>query len=176
VELRTVRPDGTPIASDAEGELQVRGPHVMAGYVESALDQEVFTSDGWFRTGDLGTIDGQGYVRITGRMKDVIIRNGENVSAKEVEDLLFGHPKVADVSVIGVPDSATGERVCAVVVATDSANRLELDEMAAYLLAIGLRTQAIPERLRHLSVLPRNPAGKIPKDLLREQLISGVSG
>jgi acyl-CoA synthetase (AMP-forming)/AMP-acid ligase II len=174
VELRTVRPDGTPLAIDAEGELQARGPHVMAGYVDGTLDREVFTSDGWFRTGDLGIIDGQGYVQITGRLKDVIIRNGENISAKEVEDLLFAHPKVADASVIGIPDPATGERVCAVVVATDSANPLELGEMAAYLHDIGLRTQAIPERLEHLSVLPRNPAGKIPKDLLREQVASGV--
>ena len=87
----------------------------MPGYLDSSLDAEAFDADGFFRTGDLGVIDDEGYVVITGRLKDVIIRNAENISAKEVEDLLYEHPKVFDVAVIGVPDPRTHERVCAVV-------------------------------------------------------------
>ena len=114
VSLRAVRLDGTVAATGEEGELQARGPQVTRGYVDSSLDAAAF-DDGWFRTGDLGVIDDEGYVKITGRLKDIIIRNGENISAKEIEDLLFTHPKVAEVAVIGLPDDRTGERVCAVV-------------------------------------------------------------
>src|SRR3546814_6548918 len=92
---------------------------MMKGYRDSSLDAEAFDEDGWFRTGDLGRLDAEGMLTITGRVKDIIIRNMENVSAKEVEDLLFGHPDVADIAVIGVPDDRTGERVCAVVVPAD---------------------------------------------------------
>jgi len=152
VELRTV-----------EGELWARAPQVTAGYVDSSLDADAFV-DGWFRTGDLGTIDEGGYVTITGRLKDIIIRNGENVSAKEVEDLLFTHPSVSDAAVIGLPDPRTGERVCAVVVGT-----LAFADMQAWLTDQGLRRQAVPEQLEIVEVLPRNPAGKVTKKVLQER-------
>ena len=152
VELRTV-----------DGELWARAPQVTAGYVDSSLDADAFV-DGWFRTGDLGTIDDHGYVTITGRLKDVIIRNGENVSAKEVEDLLFTHPAVTDAAVIGVPDDRTGERVCAVVV-----GGLSFVDMQAWLTDHGLRRQAIPEQLEIVDALPRNPAGKVTKKVLQER-------
>ena len=87
-----------------EGEIRAKGPQLMLGYLDASLDADAFDDEGYFRTGDLGTLDADGYVTITGRLKDVIIRKGENISAKEVEDLLYTHPKVADVAVIGLPD------------------------------------------------------------------------
>ncbi len=110
----------------------------------------------------------EGYVTITGRLKDVIIRHGENISAKEVEDLLYTHPAVADAAVIGLPDPRTGERACAVVALADGAS-LDLAEVAAFLAGAGLRTQAIPEQLEVVDAVPRNPAGKILKHTLRER-------
>ena len=107
VELRAAL-DGRVLDAGEEGELQVRGPQVCMGYLDSSLDAEAFDDDGWFRTGDLGTIDDEGYVVLTGRLKDVIIRKGENISAKEIEDLLHAHAKVAEAAVIGVPDDGAG--------------------------------------------------------------------
>jgi cyclohexanecarboxylate-CoA ligase len=166
--LRAVRLDGTAAAPGEEGELQARGPQVTAGYVDASLDADAF-ADGWFRTGDLGVIDSGGYVRITGRIKDVIIRNGENISAKEIEDLLFIHPAVGDVAVVGLPDDRTGERVCAIVSTTAGQPPLTFADMRAHLVAQGVRAQAIPERLEHLEAIPRNPAGKITKQVLRDR-------
>jgi cyclohexanecarboxylate-CoA ligase len=167
VELRVVAADGTLAPTGEEGELQVKGPQVAVGYVDDRHRADAF-SDGWLRTGDLGTIDAGGYVRITGRLKDMVIRNGENISAKEVEDLLFTHPGVADVAVIGLPDPRTGERVCAVV-SSRGARPPELDDLARFLREQGLRTQALPERLELVESIPRNPAGKVMKQDLRDR-------
>ena len=166
VVLRTVRADGSVAGTGEEGELQARAPQVMMGYVDASLDAGAFM-DGWFRTGDLGVIDEQGFVRVTGRLKDIIIRNGENVSAKEVEDLLFAHPAVGDVAVIGLPDERTGERVCAVVCTAEGAVPLSLADLRAYLETRGLRRQAVPEQVEHVDALPRNPAGKVTKQALQ---------
>ncbi|HLN18216.1 MAG TPA: AMP-binding protein [Acidimicrobiales bacterium] len=176
VALRAVGADGGPVAEGLEGELQVRGGYVMAGYVDATLDAEVLTEDGWLRTGDLGVIDEDGYVTITGRLKDVIIRNGENVSAKEVEDLLYAHPRVAEAAVFGLPDVRTGERMCAVVCPTAGADPLTFEEMVEYLRSAGLRPQALPERLEHLDRLPRNPAGKVTKRVLQDRFGDGATG
>jgi non-ribosomal peptide synthetase component E (peptide arylation enzyme) len=132
-----------------------------------ALDKDAFDDDGYFRTGDLGKLDADGNVTITGRLKDIIIRKGENISAKEVEDLLFQHPKVADVAVIGLPDPASGEIACAVVALKETP--LTLLEISQFLKERGLRNQAIPERLEILEALPRNPAGKVLKQDLKER-------
>jgi acyl-CoA synthetase (AMP-forming)/AMP-acid ligase II len=174
VELRVVTAGGKLVPAGEEGELQVRAPQVTVGYVDASLDSEAFV-DGWLRTGDLGVIDADGYVRITGRLKDVIIRNGENISAKEVEDQLFTHPKVADAAVVGVPDERTGERVCAVVTSADGAEPLDFGEMVSFLSDLGLRRQAIPERLEHVAALPRNPAGKVMKEVLKKNLSGPAS-
>ena len=115
-----------------------------------------------------GIVDADGYVTITGRLKDVIIRHGENISAKEVEDLLYSHPAVADVAVIGLPDPKTGERACAVV-AVKEGQTLTFEAMVAYLKEQGLRVQAVPEQLEVVDTVPRNPAGKILKHTLRER-------
>lgn len=168
VRLRVVRPDGTDAEPGGEGELRAKGPQVMLGYLDAALDAEAFDEDGWFRTGDLGRVDADGNVYITGRLKDVIIRKGETISAKEIEDLLSAHPQVAEVAVVGLPDPATGERACAVVVAADPADPPTLDALGEYLRGTGLMVQKLPERLEIVPVLPRNPAGKVLKKELKE--------
>jgi acyl-CoA synthetase (AMP-forming)/AMP-acid ligase II len=173
VTLRSVRDDGSVAGSGEEGELQVRAPQVTMGYVDASLDAAAF-SDGWFRTGDLGTIDADGFVQITGRLKDVIIRNGENISAKEVEDLLFAHPAVADVAVIGLPDARTGERVCAVIAPASGSPPLSLTEAKAWLESKGLRRQAVPEQIEHVDALPRNPAGKVTKQVLQDRFATAA--
>jgi non-ribosomal peptide synthetase component E (peptide arylation enzyme) len=141
----------------------------MKGYLDSSLEADAFDENGFFKTGDLGTIDEGGNVRITGRVKDIIIRNMENISAKELEDILFTHPKVADVAVIGLPDARTGERACAVVVAKDPADAPSLQELCQHLLAAGLMKQKLPEQLEVVDVLPRNPTGKVVKYELRDR-------
>ena len=163
VELRVVTLEGKPAEPGEEGELRAKAPQLMLGYVDPALDADAFDADGYFRTGDLGTMDVEGFVRITGRLKDIIIRKGENVSAKEIEDLLFTHPRVAEAAVIGLPDAERGERVCAVVVGTEGAEPLEFAEMVAFLKGAGLITHKLPEQLEVVERLPRNPTGKVLK-------------
>jgi acyl-CoA synthetase (AMP-forming)/AMP-acid ligase II len=167
VELIVVALDGSRAGPGEEGEIRLKGPQVIRGYLDPSLDAEAFDDQGYFRSGDLGTVDEAGYVTITGRLKDVIIRHGENISAKEVEDLLYAHPAVADVAVIGLPDPKTGERACAVVSVAEG-QRFDLDEMVSYLKGRGLRVQSIPEQLELVETVPRNPAGKILKHALRE--------
>ena len=162
VDLIAVDADERVCPPGVEGELRAKGPQVMLGYVDASLDAEAFDADGYFRTGDLGVIDAEGYVTITGRLKDIIIRNGENISAKEVEDLLFTSPEVVDVAVFGVPDERTGERVVAAVVAA-AGTTPTVESIGAFLRAAGLRNQALPERVDLVDTLPRNPAGKVLK-------------
>jgi acyl-CoA synthetase (AMP-forming)/AMP-acid ligase II len=169
VQLRVITLDGKVAGIDEEGELRAKAPQTMKGYLDSSLDADAFDDEGWFRTGDLGRIDADGMVTITGRLKDIIIRKGENISAKEVEDLLFTHPLVADVAVIGLPDAASGERACTVVALKDAASPLTLDEMSAFLKEKKLRAQAIPEQLEIVDALPRNPAGKVLKQDLKKR-------
>jgi acyl-CoA synthetase (AMP-forming)/AMP-acid ligase II len=169
VETKVVKLDDTIAAPGEEGEIRVKGPNLFLGYLDGSLDAEAFDSDGFFRTGDLGNVDAEGYVMITGRLKDVIIRKGETISAKEIEDLLFAHPAVADAAVIGLPDPASGERACALIVPEDAAKPPSLDDLAEYLKGEGVMVQKIPEQLEILDVLPRNPAGKVLKHELRKQ-------
>jgi cyclohexanecarboxylate-CoA ligase len=170
IELRTVV-DGVATPRNVEGELQVKGPMVCKGYLDPALNGDAFADGGpgvgWFRSGDLGVIDTDGHVRITGRLKDIIIRKGENISAKDVEDQLFTHPSIADVAVIGLPDDSSGERACAVVVTAAGATPITFADMTAHLIASGLATFKRPEQLEIVDVLPRNPSGKVLKKDLR---------
>ena len=165
VEIRAII-DGHVCGANEEGELQVRGPQVCLGYLDSSLDDEAFDPDGWFRTGDLGIIDEGGWVSITGRLKDIIIRKGENISAKEIEDLLYAHPSVLDAAVIGLPDAASGERACAVVVCKPGST-LTLPDMVSYLRGQQLSMHKVPEQLEIVESLPRNPSGKVLKKDLR---------
>ena len=168
VELKMVTLDGDLAGVGEEGEVRAKAPQLMQGYLEGSLDAEAFDDEGYFRTGDLGMLNERGMLTITGRLKDVIIRKGENVSAKEVEDHLYRHPKVADVAVIGLPDEERGEMVCAVVSTAEAADPITLPEVFDYLKSEGLMVQKIPERLEVVAVIPRNPTGKILKNELRK--------
>jgi acyl-CoA synthetase (AMP-forming)/AMP-acid ligase II len=172
VELKLVKLDGSVAGPDEEGEIRAKAPQMMRGYLDSALDEDAFDEDGWFRTGDLGSQDADGNLIITGRLKDIIIRNMENISAKEVEDLLFEHPQVGDAAVIGLPDDRTGERVVAVVVTAEGQEPISFETMKEHLVGKGLRKQALPEQLEFIDILPRNPTGKVVKYELREQYLS----
>jgi acyl-CoA synthetase (AMP-forming)/AMP-acid ligase II len=145
-----------------DGELRLMGPQCFLGYVDAALDAEVFDDEGWVRTGDVGSVDEEGRVRVVGRIKDVIIRNAENISALEVEDVLLRHPGVADVAVVGEPHERTGERVCAVVV-TAPGHEVTLSELVDHCGREGLARLKCPERLKVVDELPRTPMGKVLK-------------
>lgn len=170
VALRVVTLEGDDAGPGVEGEIRATAPQMMRGYLDRSLDADAFDDQGFFRTGDLGMLDAGGNVTITGRVKDVIIRKGENISAKEVEDVLFGHPAIADVAVVGLPDDASGERACAVVVVAQGADAPTLSDLQPYLAEKGLMKQKWPEQLEVVGALPRNPAGKVLKKDLRAQL------
>jgi cyclohexanecarboxylate-CoA ligase len=172
VTLKLVTLAGEVAGPGVEGEIRIKGPQMFRGYIDSSLDADAFDEEGFFRSGDLGMVDRDGYVTITGRLKDVIIRNGENISAKEVEDLLYLHPAVADVAVIGLPDAKTGERACAVVALKEDQPVLSFVGMQGFLIDQGLRRQAIPEQLEVVDAVPRNPSGKVLKHKLRQQYSS----
>jgi cyclohexanecarboxylate-CoA ligase len=169
VTLKLVTMDGELAGPGVEGEIRIKGPQVFRGYIDSSLDADAFDEAGFFRSGDLGMVDQEGYVTITGRLKDVIIRHGENISAKEVEDLLYLHPAIADVAVIGLPDARTGERACAVVAIKEGSPSLTFHAMQEFLIDQGLRRPAVPEQLELIDSVPRNPSGKVMKHKLREQ-------
>ena len=168
-DVRIVTLDGRVAGPDEEGEVRVKGPMVFHGYTDPALNAEAFDEDGYFRTGDLGRLRADGHLNLTGRLKDVIVRKGENISAKEVEDLLYTHPVVVEVAVIGLPDPERGERVCAVVQLADGADGLELADVVAFCRAAGLMTQKIPEQLEIRTDWPRAGTGKIVKKSLRDE-------
>jgi acyl-CoA synthetase (AMP-forming)/AMP-acid ligase II len=168
--MRIVSPDGVDVGAGEEGEIWVKGPQLFRGYVDASLDAGAFDDRGFFGTGDLGRLDDDGFLTVTGRLKDVIIRKGQNISAKEIEDLLSMHPKVADVAVIGVPDPTTGERACAVVASNDPSDPLTFEEMVSFLQDEQLMAQKIPEQLEGVDGVPRDPDGTILKDNLRDRL------
>jgi cyclohexanecarboxylate-CoA ligase len=165
--VRVVDPKGSIVSFGNEGQLQVRGCSNFVGYLKRPeLDNT--DADGWFDTGDLARMDADGYIRIAGRSKDIIIRGGENIPVVEVEGLLFKHSAIAAVAIVGFPDARLGERACAFVVLREGAS-LSFDEMVGYLKAQKMAQQYIPERLEVVDVLPRTPSGKIQKFKLREK-------
>lgn len=172
VSVRVVDDNEREVPIGVEAELRLKGPQCFLGYVDSALDAQAFDPDGWFRSGDRGRIDADGNVVVTGRIKDAIIRNAENISALEIEEVLASHPGVADVAVIGVPDDRTGERVCAVIVAQPGAT-VSLSSMFDHCQANGLSKHKSPERLELVDELPRNLTGKVLKNELRRRFGEG---
>ena len=160
------RPDGRTADPGEEGLLKVRGASMFVGYLKKP---ELHGTDenGWFDTGDQAFMHPDGYIRITGRAKDIIIRGGENIPVVEVEDVLYRHPAVAEVAVVGIPDERLGERGCAFVTLQPDSH-LALDEMTRYLDDIGTAKQYWPERLEVVDQMPRTPSGKIQKFKLRE--------
>ncbi|MDH6450940.1 MULTISPECIES: AMP-binding protein [unclassified Streptomyces] len=153
-----------------DGEVRLKGEAVCQGYLDPAQTAEAFDAEGYLRTGDLGHLTDSGHLVLTGRLKDVIIRKGENISAKEIEDLLAAHPDVGDVAVIGLPDAERGERVCAVVEQLEGAGQLTLDAVTDHLRAEGLSPHKLPEQLEVVDALPRNETlRKVLKYKLRER-------
>jgi cyclohexanecarboxylate-CoA ligase len=160
------RPTGTvELRLDATtGELQVRGPELFSGYTDPAADVDAFTNDGWFRTGDLATIDGAGWLTIVGRIKDIIIRGGENIAAAEVESVLEAHPAVRQAVAVGEPDARLGERVVAFVI-TDGP--FDLEACRSWFAAQGTARYKTPERVVVVDALPLLAAGKPDRAALR---------
>ena len=167
--------DGRPVEGCelrvVDGEIRVRGSMLCKGYTDPATTAEAFDADGFFRTGDLGHLRPDGHVVLTGRRKELILRKGENVSPREIEDLLQTHPSVAAVAVIGLPDPERGERVCAVVETRPGAKPLDFAALQAHCRAAGLMTQKIPEQLEVVDALPRNATMKI----LKHELVARFS-
>jgi len=168
IELRDA--EGRAVATGREGEIWARGPELFLGYRDARLDAEAFDERRFFRTGDLGVLDADGYLTITGRVKDIIVRGGEKFSAKEVEDLLFEHPKVRSVAIVPMPDARLGERACAFVVPFDERDPPTLPELVCFLEARELSRRKLPERLELIDELPVTASGKVQKHLLRERI------
>ena len=168
VEIKVVDVDGNTLPTGEIGQLWLRACSNFGGYLKRPHLNGT-TDDGWFDTGDQARIDEQGYLRITGRSKDVIIRGGENIPVLEVETLLYKHPAVAQAAVVGYADERLGERACAFVV-TKPGQTLDFDAMVAHFKQHQLTTQYIPERLEVLTAMPSTPSGKIQKFRLRDQL------
>ncbi|MFC1415290.1 class I adenylate-forming enzyme family protein [Streptacidiphilus cavernicola] len=177
VEVRVVRTaDGSEAETGEDGEVWLRGPMVCRGYTDPVLTAESFSTDAdsagllpWLHTGDLGHVRADGHVVLTGRLKDIIIRKGENISAKEIEDLIYQDPRVGAVAVVGLPDPVRGERVCAVVERRAGVEPPTLPEIAERLRAAGLMAQKIPEQLELVDALPRNETlRKVLKHELRD--------
>lgn len=161
-EIRIVAGDGQPAVDGQIGEIRVRGPMLFRGYLDPIDNEGAFDDDGFHRTGDLGWLNGD-VLTVTGRLKDIIIRKGENISAKEIEDALYTHPAVADVGVIAVPDRVRGELACAVVVLAPGFSAPTLGDFVEHCVGVGLSSRKLPEQLEFIDVLPRNPTGKVLK-------------
>ncbi|MCW2830623.1 MAG: putative cyclohex-ene-carboxylate:CoA ligase [Aeromicrobium sp.] len=161
-EMRLVSADGSDVAPGESGQIEVRGAGVCHGYTDPAETAKAFSPDGWLRTGDLGRLHPSGHLEVVGRLKDTIIRKGENIVPQEIEALLAEHPSVAEVAVIGLPDGDRGELVCAVVTAAPAAS-LDLPSATEWLAARGLMRQKLPERLELVDALPRTGLSKIAK-------------
>jgi cyclohexanecarboxylate-CoA ligase len=165
--VRVVDGGGARVPPDTEGRLEVTGDFLFVGYLQRP--QLYAVRDGlWFDTGDLARMDADGYIRITGRAKDIIIRGGENVPVAEVEDILYRHPAVQDAAVVAMPDPRLGERACAFV-ALRPGHSLDLATLQAHFAAAGCARQYVPERLEIVPALPRTASGKIQKFVLRER-------
>jgi cyclohexanecarboxylate-CoA ligase len=176
MELRVVDGDGAPVPAGEEGDLLVRGSAQFVGYFQRPqFTAEAHTADGWFKTGDRGTLDPAGYLAITGRSKDLIIRGGENIPVVEVENLLYTHPKIAGVAIVAMPDARMGERACAVVIPREG-QTITLPEIVAFLERHELARQKFPERLELVSEFPMTPSGKIQKYRLRDLVARRASG
>jgi cyclohexanecarboxylate-CoA ligase len=168
MEVRVIDASGAVVLRGGEGALQVHGCSNFVGYLKRPGLANI-SQDGWFDTGDIARMDDDGYIRIAGRMKDIVIRGGENIPVVEVEGLLFKHPAVAAVAIVGYPDARLGERACAFVTLKPGAS-FTFEEMTAFLKAQRLTPQYIPESMEILEELPRTPSGKIQKFRLRDTL------
>jgi acyl-CoA synthetase (AMP-forming)/AMP-acid ligase II len=175
VEVRIVGTDGRPCPRGTEGELRLRGPQRFAGYLEAELDADGLDGDGFVRTGDLAVVDDGGLVRITGRLKEIVVRNGENISVAEVEAALATHPAIADVAVVGLPDRRQGERCCAVLSLAPGADAPTPADLSEHCRAAGLARFKAPEQVHVVPGLPRNAMGKLQRQDLRASVLADTA-
>lgn len=166
MEVRIVDTEGNPVSTGQSGRLLVRGCQMFTGYYKKP-ELETFDAKGWFDSGDLAYMDDEGYIRISGRVKDVLIRGGENVPVVEIENLLYKHPAVAGVAIVGMPDARLGERGCAFIV-TQPDKSFDLAAMQTYLAECKMTKQFWPERVEIVAELPRTASGKIQKFKLKD--------
>ena len=174
-DVRLVDHDDNSVPPGQEGEILARGPAMFMGYANADQTAEAITADGFFRTGDLGVLSPDGALTVTGRKKDLIIRGGENISAKEIEDVLHSHATVREASVVAMPHERLGEGICAyVILAPDCDSASAATTLAAHVGASGLAKQKIPERFEFVTDFPRTVSGKVRKDQLRALLIANT--
>ncbi len=168
--------DGLEVVRGSEGDIAYRGPSHMIEYLNRPEDTaELFTPEGFSRSGDLGVMDADGFVRVTGRTKDIVIRGGMNISVREVEDKLADHPGILALAVVGMPDERLGEKVCCYVVPKEEQNAPTLDHLRNYLLERGVAIQKTPERVEVVPELPMTATGKIQKHLLRKRIAAELA-
>jgi len=165
------RPGIATVRIAEDGEIRARGPQMLVGYVHAEDEADAFDEQGYYRTGDQGRLVDGDHLVVTGRIKDLIIRNGENISPKEIEDLLVSHPAIAEIAIVGVPDARTGERAVAVIVPRDGAAP-DVPALADYLAGFGVARFKYPEAVALWDALPRNDAGKVLKQGIRARLVS----
>jgi acyl-CoA synthetase (AMP-forming)/AMP-acid ligase II len=165
---------GVEIRLDETGEILSRGPDCFVGYTDPSLTARVFDDEGWYRTGDIGALDGEGYLTITDRTSDLIIRGGENISAVEVEEALLGIDAIAEVSVVAAPDERLGEHAAAIMRVRDGMTAPTLADVRRRLEAAGMAKQKWPESIYEVTDFPRTPSGKVQKFRLRQQLREGA--
>lgn len=176
IRIRIVDDEGHELPADTEGNFELHSPTMFDGYLDRQdLTDDVFTEDGWYKTGDLAKVDAKGFLSITGRVKDVINRGGEKIPVVEIENLLYQHPLVTDVAIVAMPDARLGERACAFVVPAAGAEQLDFAGMQRALDKAGVSKYYWPERLEHIAELPRNAVGKVQKNVLREQAAALVA-
>jgi acyl-CoA synthetase (AMP-forming)/AMP-acid ligase II len=168
--VRILDNDGNEVPPGTDGEIAARGPGMFLGYADPQQNAEAHTADGFFLTGDIGHLTPEGAIRITDRKKDIIIRGGENLSAKDIEDVLHAHPAIRETAVVSMPHERLGEGVCAFVIVREGATPPTLAEITQHCEAAHMARQKFPERLEIVSELPRTPSGKIRKDQLRRRL------
>ncbi|KQS07466.1 3-phosphoshikimate 1-carboxyvinyltransferase [Curtobacterium sp. Leaf183] len=174
--IRIVDDEGNELPAGTEGNYELHSPTMFDGYLDRPdLTDDVFTEDGWYRTGDLAKVDAKGFLSITGRVKDVINRGGEKIPVVEIENLLYQHPLVTDVAIVAMPDERLGERACAYVVSARADESLDFAGMQRYLEHAGVSKYYWPERLEYIDELPRNAVGKVQKNVLREQAAALVA-
>ncbi|MGD9598227.1 MAG: AMP-binding protein [Steroidobacteraceae bacterium] len=168
-EVRIVDDAGRDLPFGREGEILTRGPEMFVGYLDAELDRDSFAPGGWLRSGDIGRLDAGGFLTITDRKKDIIIRGGENISSVEVEETLARHPAVRAAAAVAMPDRIYGEKVC-VCVELQPGQSISMEEMREHFARSGLAKQKTPERLEILPELPRNASGKVRKNELRARV------
>ncbi|MBM4761274.1 medium-chain fatty-acid--CoA ligase [Bacillus sp. B15-48] len=177
IEVKVVDNMRREVPAGVQGEEASRGPNVFVGYLkEPELTNRVLDDDGWYYSGDLCTMGEDGYIRINGRIKDIIIRGGENISSTEIENILLQHPNVKEVAVVGMPDERLGERSCAYVVLNQPQDNLNLEAVSAFFSNMNVAKYKYPERIEIIDKMPKNGSCKIQKYILREDIKKKING